>query len=298
MRTQIDRRSLVRWAAGAGLVGSLATTTNAATGQKAKKDQSGSRALPKKIVVVQQDEVGPESCVACSIYHAFVNGSRKRQKFAKKLKGASHIKKIQSLVAEWAELDSPQYSKTQKVYTESRGIAPQDIPFLLSDWWKKVGEEPMTRTIPSRNSDESDEAFVRRIHGLLTASESPPLISLRSFAGQWSKERERTLWNFQTGHQVVALGVDPLPERGKISGFGIQLLDSVAGDLIPAFVYLDRRSFSATTDFTINEDDGSLNWEWKGNSPFLAVSTPDLLLGGQSLDPGTRLVVTLNQICA
>ena len=154
----------------------------------------------------------------------------------------------------------------------------EDYRGFVNDCLAEFGTLRVTGDYMDRKKDEPREKHLRRVHENLRRSLEagfPPIIDLRSFAAR--PAGKDYLWNGLMGHLVAVVEVQPKLSEDD-NGFWFRYADSLTGKVETGLAHLATRNFTATRRFSVGKD-GSEQWEWVSDYPYLVVSSPTLRLG-------------------
>lgn len=247
--------------------------------------------------VIEQAEVGPNTCGPCAIVHSFFFADNRQALEA--LQGETNTQKASWFCETFGTIDSVAFNGTRPAYLVKDGIADVDLHAMLDRFIADAQCDPVTGGPIRLNPDieEQQRDFVARVHRQIRESIDAgfhPLLSIRALAAQYSEERERPLWNSKGGHWIAIHGVEPLGDEGL--GFLIHFSDSLSGERQTGYVmFNDHRRAVVPLTFTVDEE-GNEVWDWVTNSQTLELVAPGMPLGTVRAEWHERTFIALRYL--
>ena len=232
--------------------------------------------LPQRHEVLKQAEIGSMGCGPCAV----INGlqAMNRNHLLESLNGDTALDKAKSFIDSYGGLPSKIYPD-REVYTEKHGMTDVDLKQALNTFLNKAEVSSVEGCYLVRHDDEEKKAFVKRVHGLLNDSldlKFAPLLFVRPAVAEYDGERDQHLWNSKSGHIIAIESVGEISEDGL--GFLIHFSDSLSGERLTGYVYLDTfRKCTVPMKFTV-DDNGDEQWDWISGENCLMLTAPGIPL--------------------
>jgi hypothetical protein len=245
-------------------------------------------------VVVTQPK-GGWACYPSAVYNSLANGSSVARDRVADLPGETDLERVQFLTSEYGSKPSTSYAGTRSRYSVDKGITAEDALELFADALPEAAGFTVRGEYLDRIEGEGWGDHLLRVHGMLNSSltrEFPPVLMFRAFAAKTPQEAEAESWHGLFGHAVALLQIQKSVEA-EDAGFWIRFADSTSGKIEHGFVYAERnQNFTATREFELSED-GTLNWNWISDFPYLLAQAPSLSLLTEREPWNVRTTVTL-----
>jgi hypothetical protein len=225
-------------------------------------------------------------CGIASVLNALRFGKPANRRAAQALKGKTDAERMQELIDTYGANPSADFGNGTRFRKD--GIAGHDLRDLYNELRSDHGLVPLSGNYLDRQKDETPQQLAVRVHKLLLHSlreGEPPIIHLRSQAAQWNEVKKEFVWEGICGHilTVVAIPEHPNPD----GGFELGYVDSQSGAKGCLFAYAEVRNFVA-------QKGNTERFEWLPDKPFLAVSSPALLLNTQKQAWQARTLIYLH----
>ena len=238
--------------------------------------------------VVAQTSLGENACGPCATVNALLRAKAPWRNALKSLEGETPLNKAQDLVRRFSRSPSDAYAG-EMAYDSKRGITWRDLTICFNALLSEHQAPPLKGDYLDRQSDESLEDHLRRVHGILATSirkGMPVITSVRSFAPE-PREGGDHAWKGLDGHYIVVTAVQDRIDDGE-KGFRFTYADSFTGKREHGYA-----NFDEARNFTAAKGDAKI-WEWRTDRPFLVVTAPSLRLGTQNQPWHLRTIITLN----
>lgn len=227
---------------------------------------------------VRQNMIGENACGPC----ALINSLRAADKteLLNQLGEESDEEKARQFIEQYGNLVSETYGNRRTAYTVENGATDSDMQLMLNTFLKDQGLGPMNGQYVERVEDETNVAYVARIHELISQSLERgfhPLLSVRALAAEFGEDNGRFLWNSKGGHWIAVHEVGSISKDGL--GFTIDFSDSLSGKNLTGYFYHEPyRKSTVPMTFTVDEE-GNEIWNWKSSDQCMMLNSPGMPLG-------------------
>jgi hypothetical protein len=179
---------------------------------------------------INQRRAYGNACGPASLLNAFQYGDQKWQKVFKAVPGTDSRSRIRYVVAAWGNKPSKHLKNTQR-WKPKEGINLLDLTDMANEMRSGYYLPKIKNAVLSQKSKESRSQFLQRIHGKLAKSLKkglPPILSIRRFAYQFSKEVGQKSWWPIRAHFIV---VTEIPKKipPHATSFKIRYVDPYGG---------------------------------------------------------------------
>lgn len=250
---------------------------------------------PVEAQVAGQSSIGKNACGPCAVINSLIGAGN--VDLLKCLGADDPEENARKFIRRYGELASETYEDGRAAYTEEAGSTDHDLQMMLNQFLDDQGREQVTGKYVQRESDESNEAYVDRVHQLLSGSIDAgfhPVMSVRALAAEFDHDQGKFLWNSKGGHWVTIHKIGDVSTDGL--GFTIEFSDSISAKRLTGYFSHEpfRRSKVPMT-FTISED-GEEQWNWVSSSECMLLHAPGMPLGTANSKWYERTIIAVRYV--
>jgi len=229
--------------------------------------------IPVELKRVVSQEPLETACGCAAILNCLTFGTPAEQNAVSLMSGMTNAEHLQYLIDNFGKVKSGFYPEGDRWRPD--GICSGDLKDMYNDFRRQAGLEPLKGMFLDRIPQETDKAFLERVHGLILNSllqGEPPILHARSEVARWHQEKNAYLWDGLYSHFITVIGV---PEFVNPDGsFVVDFLDPQDGGQQEMLVFVDVRNFLAP------KSSGAKS-EWLSDRPFLSAACGKLYLKTQ-----------------
>ncbi len=230
------------------------------------------------VAQVGQSTIGKNACGPCAVVNSL--SAAGRTELLSRLGDLDDDDRTRQFIKNYGSLTSKTYGARRTAYTVESGATDVDLQLMLSTFLEDQGLDPVEGKYVEREQDETDSAYVSRVHKLLFDSIEGgfhPLLSVRALAAEFGMDQGRFVWNSKGGHWIAIHEVSEVSNDGL--GFTIEFSDSLSAQRLTGYFFHEPfRKSTVPMTFTVDEN-GKEVWDWASSDQCMMLNSPGMPLG-------------------